>query len=154
MDLSTPVRIDTRPFLTADRDAIVAALPEPLVPLAEEIVHSRRILDWPDDFDDEGSLGYDKTVWLRAVDFVVANALRLWEDRRVVLPTPSIDPGPNGSIDLHWRPPRRELLLNIPVAEDAAVRFYGDDGASGHVVKGSLDPADDNTWLMLWLTST
>ena len=128
-----------------------ATLPEPLRPLAEEIVHSRRILDWPDDFDDEGSPGYDEAVWLRAVEFVVANAVRLWEDRRVVLPPPSIDPGPYGSIDLHWRPPRRELLLNIPVEAQESVEFFGHDGAFGRQVKGSLALADDNCWLMQWL---
>lgn len=153
MDLRTPVRVDIAPFLTADRAAIAAALPEPLASLADEIVHSRRILDWPDDFDDEGSPGYDQAVWLRAVAFVVAHGVHLWQDRQVVLPTPSIDPGPNGSIDLHWRRPHRELLLNIPVGEQDSARFYGDDGAFGHVVKGTLDPSADNAWLMLWLTA-
>lgn len=151
MDLSTPVRIDTAPFLTADRAAIASVLPEPLQPLAEEIVHSRRILEWPDDFDDEGSPGYDEAVWLRAVEFVVANAVRLWEDRQMVLPVPSIAPGPYGSIDLHWRPPRRELLLNIPVEAQEPVEFFGHDGAFGHQIKGSLALADDISWLMQWL---
>lgn len=151
MDLSTPVRVDTVPFLSGDRAAIAAALPEPLQPLADEIVTSRRILDWPDDFDDEGSPGYDEAVWQRAVEFVVANALRLWHQRRLVAPVPAIGPGPYGSIDLHWRLPRRELLINVPVEADSSFDFYGHDGSFGQAVKGRLDRADDNGWLMQWL---
>jgi hypothetical protein len=153
MDIAAPIRVDTISFLTGDRDQIAAGLPEPLRPLAAEVVHSRRILDWPDDFDDEGSPGYDEAVWLRAVAFVVGSAPRLWQVRGVALPVPDIGPGPYGSVDIHWRIPGRELLLNVPVDEREPMNFYGDDGAFAHDVKGALDPNDDNSWLMQWLTA-
>ena len=153
MDLSTPVRIDPRPFLAADRAEIAAALPEPLAALADAIVASRRILEWPDDWDDEGSPGYDEAIWLRAVEFVVANAVRLWQDRRLAIPTPDIGPGSYGSIALHWHLPRRELLIIVPVERHEPVKFYGDDGSFGHSVKGSLELDGDSSWLMQWLTA-
>jgi hypothetical protein len=153
MALSAPVRIDPTPYLTADRAAAAALLPEALRPLAEEVVRSREILDLPDNFDDEGSPGYEDATWLRAVGFLLSNAMQLWNDRGMVTPVPDIGPGPYGSIDLDWRIPRRQLLLNIPVDEHAEVKFYGDDGNFGHVVKGTLELADDNSWLMLWLAS-
>jgi hypothetical protein len=153
MALNTPVRIDPTPFLAASRDEIAATLPEPLAPLAGAIGHSRRILAWPDDWDDEGSPGYDERVWLRAVGFLLSNAVQLWNDRGLAIPPPDIDPGAYGSIALDWRSGPRQLLLDIPVDEHAPATFYGDDGNFGHVVKGSLDLADDNSWLMLWLAS-
>lgn len=84
---------------------------------------------------------------------MVANAVRLWQDRGLATPAPDIGPGPYGSIDVHWRLPRRELLLNVPVEEQEPVEFFGHDGAFGHKVKGSLDLADDSSWLMQWLTA-
>jgi len=86
MALNTPVRIDPTPFLAASRDEIAATLPEPLASLADAIVHSRRILAWPDDWDDEGSPGYDERVWLRAVGFLLSNAVQLWNDRGLAIP--------------------------------------------------------------------
>ncbi len=151
MAISTPIRVDPTPFLVADRDAIAAALPEPLAPLAEAIVVSRRILEWPDDWDDEGSPGYDERVWLRAVGFLLSNAVRLWNDRGLAVAAPDIDPGAYGSIALDWRLPRHELLLVIPVGPDEPHRFYGHDGAFEHAVKGALDPDGDNSWLLSWL---
>lgn len=151
MALNTPVRIDPTPFLTANRDAIAAALPEPLALLAQEIVRSRGILALPDDFDDEGSPGYEDATWLRAVGFLLSNAVQFWNDRGWAVAAPDLSPGAYGSIDLHWRLPRRELLLNIPVEPADPHRFYGHDGSFEHAVKGAIDPEADNSWLMVWL---
>jgi hypothetical protein len=153
MALSIPIRVDSESFLTDDHDKVAATLPEALRPLADKIVRSRRILDWPDDFDGEGSPSYDQAVWLRAVVFVVSNALRLWQDRGIAIPAPDIGPGPWGSVDVHWRRPGRELLLNIPVNEHEPIDYYGHDGSFVHDVRGALDPEDDNSWLMQWLAT-
>jgi hypothetical protein len=80
-------------------------------------------------------------------------ALGLWEEFGVSAPAPKIGKGPVGSIDLHWRTPGRELLVNIPPDVTAPADYYGDDRHGGHVVKGTLDPAEDNLWLLMWLTT-
>lgn len=151
---TTPTRIDPTPFLTADREAIAAALPSPLAPLADEIVRSRAILALPDDFDGEGSPGYASPTWLRAVGFLLTNAVQLWQDRGIAVAPPDLGPGSYGTVALHWRIPGHELLLTIPVDPNEPHAFYGHDGSFEHAVKGALDPDADNSWLLSWLMTT
>ena len=57
------------------------AVPPALAHIADAVEKSRRILDLPDNWDDEGSPGYSRETWERAAHFVLKNALRLWDDR-------------------------------------------------------------------------
>ena len=152
MARSARTKINPAVFLAGDRQAIEHALPGPLAPIASAIVTSRAMLDLPDDWDGEGSPGYREDTWLHAVGFLVDNALGLLEEHGETIPMPKVRKGPMGSIDLHWRESDRELLVNIPAQEGAAADYYGDDRAGGHTVKGTLDPAEDNMWLLMWLT--
>lgn len=52
----------------------------------------------------------------------------------------------------NWQTDGRELLGNVPVDADKPATFYGDDRAQ-NVVKGSIDIAAHNEWLLLWLAS-
>ncbi len=151
MASTTPTRIDPAPFLTADQDAVTAILPEPLAALAQPIVRSRSMLELSDDWDDAGSPGYRPETWLRAVALLLGSALRLWDETGIAAVPAKVRKGPNGSIDLHWVRPQRELFVNVPVDPGAQGEFYGDDGEAGHVVKGSLDADEEHAWLLMWL---
>ena len=111
------------------------------------------MLDLPDDWDGEGSPRYEEATWRRAVEFLLGNALRIWEEQGVVVPTPKVRKGPQGSVDLHWRTPTRELLINVPADPDAQADYYGDDGTSGHRIKGTLDLAREGHQPLLWLAT-
>jgi hypothetical protein len=125
------------------------AAPLPL-PLLDEIARSREILAWEDDWDGEGSIGYEETTWKRATDFLRFHAQELARFG-VVLPTPRILPGPHGSVDLHWEAGAHELLLNVPTGGQLA-GFYGEvAGASS--IKGKLDLDSSAVGLFLWLTT-
>lgn len=108
------------------------------------------MLDLPDDWDDEGSPGYAEATWMRAVDFLLHNAERLWQDQGVTVGAPAILPGPNGSIDLHWRVSSHELLLNIPADPDELADYYGDT-VDGNAISGKLNTSAKNQWLLMWL---
>ena len=105
--------------------------------LSVAIQASRSLLDLPDNWDDEGSPAYAKSTWTRAVDFLLHNAERLWQDQGVVVSAPQILPGPDGSIDLHWRIKNHELLLNIPADPNLLADYYGDT-EDGNAIKGKL----------------
>lgn len=139
------------PFAPTD-DQPYGFQPLPLS-LAAEINASRSMLELEDDWDGEGSPGYDDATWRRAVDFLVRNALRLSNEYGVVLQSPRIRKGPRGSIDLHWRVMDRELLVNIPGESGVPADYYGDDGAGGQQTKGTLDPEKQGYHLMLWLVT-
>jgi hypothetical protein len=108
-----------------------------------------RILAWTDDWDGEGSPGYQAATLERARTLLIAGASHLWDVRHSTLPVPRVTPGPDGSIDLHWRVEGRELLLNIPAEEGETISFYGDDARTK--VKGEIDRESDANWLFAWL---
>jgi hypothetical protein len=127
---------------------------QPLAPdLAAEINASRSMLELEDDWDGEGSPGYEEATWRRAVDFLVRNASRLNNEYGLALQSPRIRKGPRGSIDLHWHVTDRELLVNIPAKQGLPADYYGDDGAGGQQIKGTLDPEIQGYHLMLWLVT-
>lgn len=92
---------------------------------------------------------YSLTTFARAVAFLVAHSeyLRQFD---LDLPTPHIGPGPDGSVDLHWKRSSWELLVNIPAEEDSMASFYGDNYGV-QKIKGSVDPKTCNVGLAAWL---
>jgi len=118
--------------------------------LSLAIQESHSLLDLPNDWDGEGSPGYAESTWTRAVDFLLQNAERLWQDQGVEVSAPAILPGPDGSIDLHWNTKNHELLLNIPADPGGLAEYYGDT-VDGNAVSGKLTIAARNQWLLMWL---
>jgi hypothetical protein len=62
---------------------------------------------------------------------------------------PYIQPGPAGSVDLHWKTSERELLINVPADPAESITFYGDDYGEG-VLKGAIEPGRAPVGLLLW----
>lgn len=118
--------------------------------LTAAITASQDMLSWPDDWDGEGSPRYAEATWQRATTFLRESAESLWDDFGVAIEIPRVLPGPDGSIDLHWRTGAHELLVNFPADPAAPVAFYGDDSA-GNVIKGELAGPAQKRWLLLWL---
>lgn len=112
---------------------------------------SRELLLLRDDWDGEGGRGYDKETWQRAIIFLFLEYINAYNYLRLVIPVPKIQAGPDGSIDLYWKTPSTELLVNFPAEIDESVSYYGDN-SYGQKVKGSLNLHVSNLWLMMWLT--
>jgi hypothetical protein len=129
-------------------------MPASLEGIEEEIGRSRRILDLPEDWDEEGAVGYSEDTWARAIQYLRRQALACWFHQGVAIPRPRIGPGPAGSIDIHWQTASYELLINVPRDESARATFYGDDyGALS--IKGTFDPSAQpagHLALVSWLT--
>lgn len=131
--------------------ASTATTSEPdLAALAAMVQDARSILDLPENWDGEGSTAYARATWDRAVKFLRLSAAAAWRLYRVTAPVPFINPGPRGSIDLHWRAEHGELLVNIPADPEARATFYGDNYADVSI-EGRLDPARSNVELLRWL---
>ncbi len=128
-----------------------APVPPELTPLAQALDQSAELLELEDDWDEQGSPGYQESTLERAKHFVWTNTLRLWETLDLSIDVPRILPGPDGSIDVHWKHGQRQLFLNVPADDDKPATYYGDD-RSLNVVKGSLDTSAQQEWLLLWLT--
>ena len=115
------------------------------------IDESKSILDLKEDWDGEGALPYSREVWERAIQFVRRYALKSHERFGAIVSAPRILPGPNGSIDVHWKEEKFELLVNIPADPKIYASFYGDDYSAARI-KGTFDPELENIGLIFWLT--
>ncbi len=121
--------------------------------LKAEIEQARRILELEDDWDGEGSPGYSEETFNRAVAFLTTYVEGLWESCGMPLPIPRIGPGPDGSIDLHWKQPSWELLVNIPTDPNEAASYSGEDD-EGHQSRGFLGTEKFNSrFARTWLTN-
>jgi hypothetical protein len=118
----------------------------------QAIEDSRRILDLSDNWDDEGSPGYERGTWERAVRFLCEQARFAFHRLDEVLDAPEILPGPDGSIDVHWKKDNYELLVNIPNEPGEPAEYYGDNGEEVMPIRGSCDPAQPDRKLISWLT--
>lgn len=125
----------------------------PVGDLEAAIKESEEILALPANWDDAGSPAIRRETWNRAVNLLAQAASFLWATRSIELAAPNISPGPEGSIDLHWKTASRELLINIPEDIDEPAPYYGDDYGADKK-KGVIAPDAYNASLFLWLTQT
>jgi hypothetical protein len=114
------------------------------------ITDSEKILDLEDDWDGDGACAYVRTTLDRATQFLETSAKGLWKSRQLWLSIPFIEPGPNGSIDIHWRTEKRELLINIPADVNQLAGYYGDEMGKNSI-KGKLDTSEYQEWITIWL---
>jgi hypothetical protein len=119
--------------------------------IKKAIEDAKWISELDDDWDDEGSLGYTKELLEKVEMLLTSWKDKSWSDYRRTFPLPDIQPGPDGSIDLHWKKETYELLLSIPNNEQP-VHFYGDD-YSENVMKGSFSQGAEMPNFLFWLYS-
>ena len=128
-------------------------VPPALAHVADAVKKSEYILQLADNWDDEGSPSYDAQTWNRAVKFVLKNAVSLWTKEYFKTDAPAIHNGPDGSIDIHWKSPVTELLVNIPADCQQPATYYGMNKLTGGETKGKLDTSAPNEWLLMWITA-
>lgn len=118
--------------------------------LEAEIKQAQRLVELRDDWDGEGSAGYSQATIDRAVGFLTKHVRGLWESYGIECPIPTIGPGPGGSIDIHWKQPTWELLVNLPADQNAMAAFYGDNYGV-QTIRGNFDPTKFNLGIAEWL---
>lgn len=141
-----------QPATTADAEVAGLRLPAELSRLAERLERSRAMLALGDDWDGEGSPGYDEATWHRAAQLVVDAATARHRQRNADIPLPIISKGDEGSIDVQWRTPHRNVLINVPAALDEPATFYAhDDENPQRDFGGEVAPGERNERLLAWL---
>ncbi len=129
----------------------IVSLNYKLEELYNEIEKSKYILNLKDNFDEEGSEGYKKETWIRAIGFIA----RLFEFALikgfVKIPQPKIYHGPSGSIDIYWENEDFNLLINIPKLNTKLASYSGEN-TIGEKVKGEFDDSKINYGLILLFT--
>ena len=111
---------------------------------------SRRLLELETDWDGASSRGYREETWQRAVAFLVRFSAELSDGIDVETSDVEIMPGSNGNIDFELFVGRRRMLFSVHNADPHAIRFFGHDPDRRNVIKGTLDPTGDISWLVTW----
>ena len=118
--------------------------------IEEAIQDSRKILDWPDDWDGEGSKTFGESTWSRAVNWLREATVALHKRHELWVDPPQILPASEGSIDIYWKTSKSELLINFPENPEESVEYYG-CGNQKDTVRGKLDVSQSGEWLLAWL---
>ena len=117
--------------------------------LRAEITRAEEMVGHPECDDDV--LAYSRESLDRAIVFLRAQASQFRKMYNSHAPVPQIGPGPDGSVDLHWKQKSWELLVNIPSKNNEMASFYGDDYGV-QIIKGTLEPRIFNYGIIAWLT--
>jgi hypothetical protein len=120
-----------------------------LTEINEAIQESRYILNLKDDWDDEGSIGYEESTLNRATHFLTDMAKTALISFDVIIDAPKIYHGPHGSIDMLWKNENYKVLVNFPQDEQLPATFYGDTSTK-ESFKGSF-ALDSGNNLMMFL---
>lgn len=119
-------------------------------PVERAIDASNYIRELREDWDGQVGRPYVSETLDRAIQFVREYAVLLSLKFGVIVSAPRILPGPDGSIDIHWKSDKHELLVNVPSNPEEPATFYGDDYGSVNI-KGSFKLSSTNLGLIGWL---
>jgi len=108
------------------------------------------ILALQENWDGEGGKPYLKETLDRAAEFVKKLSFALWKKTQKLISPPSLLPGPDGSVDVQWKTPKFDLLVNIPEDSNESATFASDDYEQNSV-KGTFDQKKINPALFYWL---
>jgi hypothetical protein len=133
----------------------VSELPNELSEMVSVIKESQKLLDLQEDWDSEGALAVPKFVWERATKALSMYSKWIWENKGIVLLTPSIDALADGSIDIMWNSPRARLLLNVRNnVTSSEAHYYGDTYGGKNKFKGVLEDLNEvQEFFAYWLTN-
>lgn len=107
-------------------------------------------LELEPDWDGQGSPPYSSDTWDRAATLLLTGAVDYLGQHHQTIPIPAFDNGPDGSIDIFWDLPDRQVLLNVPAELDSPVRYYG-HSSLGFEIKGTESLARQQRWFPLLL---
>ena len=93
---------------------------------------------------------YKKSTINRAISFLKKLAYSLWKINQTIIEIPKIQPGPSGSIDICWKTPTFQLLINFPEEENEPASYYGDDYGS-NTTEGQFDGSKMDQVFLFWL---
>ena len=120
------------------------------IALETAIEESKKLLELQPDWDEAGAPAIERTTWERATELLRSVSEMARQIGGTIIQAPRILPGPGGSIDLHWRTTRHELLVNVPADSNRACDFYGDNYGR-FSLKGTFHPDEATPSLMMLL---
>ena len=118
--------------------------------LYEEIIESKKYLDYKYDWDDEEAVACNPYIFIRAIEMLIIYSENVFKFHNIVIKAPEITLGVDGSIDLYWKCENKMLLMNVVNLEEFDVHFYG-KSIKGTVIKGFLSNLEIDRDLSNWM---
>lgn len=118
--------------------------------LYDEVIASKKYLEYEDDWDDEHAVGCDPQIYLRTIELLLGYAEYVFKFYDIIVKAPSINLLTDGSFDIEWRCTHRTLLMNVVNSEKFDIHFYGKD-LNTTVLKGFLFDLEINRELSHWM---
>jgi hypothetical protein len=127
-------------------------LPAELKNIADEIKNAvsflKNVEDW--DTDEEGEL-YTFSKLQKAANFLVDYALWVLGEHDLVIATPNIYPGPDGSVDILWKNEEFKLLINVQPHPNVFATFFGKVNDGEEFIEGKFKTGNINQNVFLVL---
>lgn len=134
-------------------NAKVVQLPSALKNIADHIEEAKEILNYADDWDDEGAVATDSNTFAKAVSFIVDYSKYIYEQFDIILNVPYIDILRDGSVSVHWENnEKNQLLIIFKKADEELAFFYAEQSARKIPFKSAIIPGGpvDET-LAIWM---
>ncbi len=119
--------------------------------LKNEIARSKNhILNLKDNWNGEGSKGFNIEIWRFASDFLIKLFYKFYNEYTLFLEIPTILPVGDLSIDIHWKTDEMELTINFSEEYINFPSFYGKDN-EGNEIQGILEIEKIHLMIFPWL---
>lgn len=123
-----------------------------LYPIIREIKESEHILSLDECWDGLDACTIPFKNWEKAILFLVDYSSEIFKTSQIIIPSPEINPCPDGTIDLSWRTQNHRLLINIKnVDEEIRAYYYGDNIDGTCPIKGYLLTSNIETFFAEWM---
>ncbi|KKN50259.1 hypothetical protein LCGC14_0634510 [marine sediment metagenome] len=121
--------------------------------LKNEINRSRyHVLNLKDNWDGEGSKGFNLVVWKEASSFLLRLFHKFYTKYGIIFDVPTILPVEDFSIDIHWKTDKMELTINFSEEFYNFPSFYGRDN-EGNEIQGTIEKDKIHIIIFPWLKS-
>lgn len=146
------VRTSEEP-ITVKVNNLTFQLPPILKHIAQQIEEAKEILNYTDNWDDEGAIATDFKTFEQAASFVVDYAKYVYAQFKTVLCAPNIDILRDGSVSVHWETEKSTQLLIIFKKDNDELAFYYAEQSDRKIpLKSAIVPGDPvDEILALWM---
>ena len=146
------VRTSEEPITVKVND-LTFQLPPILKHIAQQIEEAKEILNYTDNWDDEGAEATDSSTYEQATRFIVDYAEYVYTRFNTILCAPYIDILRDGSVSVHWETGKNtQLLIIFKKVNDELSFYYAEQSDRKIPLKSAIVPGDpvDET-LALWM---
>ena len=128
-------------------------LPSRLKHIAQQIEEAKELLNYADDWDDEGAVAMDGPAFEKAAGFVIDYATYIFKHFATVLSVPYIDILRDGSASVHWEnKENNQFLIVFKKEADDLAYYYAEQSDRKIPFKSAIVPnAPVDETLALWM---